>query len=494
MNILNKARGSKHILIALLLSVAVFTSCEDLLTEKPQSVAAETFYNTTAEVESALYAVYQQIKNRNGITGQLGAQLEAYSDYIVNRGSYLVLSDFQGLNSTNIGRTDEGWRLFYLAIRNANLVIANTPNGKSSSTDKARLIAEAKFLRAYCYFWLVRNWNGVPIRTELNIAEPNVKRSTAEEVYTLILADLTDAETNLPAVQRLGGRATSWAAKAALAEVYFTRNQYDLARTKSLEIINGNQFSLEPVATTADFAKLFGPGYSTKKEDIWSLRMVNQAGFGNYLAAFFGAGATRLQGAGNFTAMYTDFQVVSFIKNWDKNDLRYSYSLFAFPLGFGSATTMVFKKVADPAATADDAASNPFHVYRLADILLLFAEADARVNNGPTTAALEALNQVHRRAYGYAASAPSIVDFKLADYNTVAAFTDLVIKERGYETINEAKRWLDLKRLGNTELRARIRAAFNKNVADKHLFWPIPNAEITSNLALDPTKDQNPGY
>jgi len=214
------------------------SACEEVLVEKPKAVAVETFYNTASEVEAAVNAAYAQLRAPNNISGQLGAQLEAYTDYSYGRGSYQFLSEFQGLNSTNIPRTDAGWNLFYLAIRNANLVIQNAPKGtRISKADVDRFVAEAKFIRAFSYFWLVRNWGGVPLRTEATLSEPNVKRATVEEVYNLILADLQEAERVLPDKGAQLGRATKWAAKAALAEVYFTRNQYGPARDKALEIM-----------------------------------------------------------------------------------------------------------------------------------------------------------------------------------------------------------------------------------------------------------------
>lgn len=96
------------------------SGCSEILEEAPKAVAVENFYNTSGEVETAVNAIYQQLRAANNISGQLGAQLEAYTDYSYGRGSYQVLSDFQGLNSTNISRTDAGWTLLYLGIRNAN--------------------------------------------------------------------------------------------------------------------------------------------------------------------------------------------------------------------------------------------------------------------------------------------------------------------------------------------------------------------------------------
>lgn len=469
------------------------TSCEDVLVEAPKALAVETFYNTAAEVESAVNAVYEPLRAINNISGQLGAQLEAYTDYSYGRGSYQVLSDFQGLNSTNIPRTDAGWTLFYLGIRNANLVIQNAPKGsKISPADVRKYVAEAKFLRAFNYFWLVRNWGGVPIRTEATLTEPHVPRNTVEDVYSLIIADLKEAEANLPEKQPQGGRATKWAAKAALAEVYFTRNQYAEARDKADEIIKSGQFSLVPVTVAADFDKVFGPTVITSPEEIFYLKMTRQNNQGMYLAMFAHHPGSRLHGAGGFFAHYSDTQTNPVYKNWSNDDLRKSYNWYPWNIGLG-ANSILCKKFSDALAPTGTAAGNDFPIYRYADILLMYAEAACRAGNAPTAAAMEALNQVRRRAYGKPAGAASTVDFNLADY-TATTFNELVIKERGYETQYEAKRWLDLKRLGIPELKARIKAATGKDVADKHLLWPIPVGELNFNTALDPSKDQNPGY
>lgn len=480
--------------VPFLLLTLWLTACSDVLVEAPKALAVETFYNTAPEVEAAVNAAYAQLRAPNNISGQLGAQLEAYTDYSYGRGSYQILSDFQGLNSTNIPRTDEGWRLFYLAIRNANLVIQNAPKGTAiSAADVARFVAEAKFIRAFSYFWLVRNWGGVPLRTEATLTEPNVKRSTVEEVYALILADLGEAETVLPERGAQLGRATRWAAKAALAEVFFYRNQYAEARDKAAEIIQSRAFSLVPVTVAADFERIFGPTVTTTPEEIWYLKMTRQAGQGQYLAMFAHHPGSRLHGPGGFFAHYTDSQLNAFFRNWPAADLRKSYNWYPWTFGLGP-NTFLNKKFADPLAPGNEAAGNDFPVYRYADILLMFAESASRATNGPTPAAVDALNQVRRRAYGRNPTiADATVDVRLADFNATS-FADLVIQERGYETQYEAKRWLDLKRLGVAELKLRIKAATGKDVADKHLFWPIPVNELNFNTALDPTKDQNLGY
>jgi hypothetical protein len=178
------------------------------------------------------------------------------------------------------------------------------------------------------------------------------------------------------------------------------------------------------------------------------------------------------------------------LKNWDRNDFRYSYNWYSQTFGLGS-TTVLNKKFVDKSAVT--AANNSYPMYRYADLLLFYAEAASRVSNGPTADALEKLNMVHRRAYGKNPLIPDAsVDFKLSDYPTEDVFTDLVIKERGYEDCSEAKRWLDLKRLG-VEKQV-VLAVKGIAVADKFLLWPIPTTEYNYNKAINPATDQNPGY
>jgi len=104
---------------------------------------------------------------------------------------------------------------------------------------------------------------------------------------------------------------------------------------------------------------------------------------------------------------------------------------------------------------------------------------------------MEALNKVHRRAFGKAPNTASTVDFVLADYNA-STFIDLIVKERGYEFQYEGKRWYELKRTGKAA--STILAVKGKVIAQKMYLWPIPLSEMSYNKALDPIKDQNPGY
>ena len=220
-------------IISIFLVLAMF-SCEDALVEKPKSIAVETFYNTKSEVESAIAAVYAPLRTGNVFGMNYISLLECFTDYQYGRGSWAINSDFQGLNVTNIGRSDAAWTDIYRSIRNANIVIINAPNGKQlTASDITQSVAEAKFLRAFSYFILVRNWGGVPIRTDKNYAELEVGRNTEAEVYELIISDLKEAEASLPDNASVAGRASKWAAKTLLADVYFYKGMNSEAASKA---------------------------------------------------------------------------------------------------------------------------------------------------------------------------------------------------------------------------------------------------------------------
>src|SRR5690606_6540043 len=264
-----------------LAALGVF-ACEGLLDESPKAVTEENFYNTAEEVATAVNAIYSPLRSENQTT--YIATLETHTDYGYGRGSFAQYNDFQGMNSNNINRVAGFWNAFYLSIRNANIVIKNAPNGEAiSQEDINRYVSEAKFLRALSYYHLVRNWGDIPLRTEANMEDLSLPKSSTEEVYELIVADLQEAENLLPEDQALLGRPTKWAAKTMLADVYLQLERYAEAREKAQEVMASGKYALVPVANRDDFQKIFGPDVISTPEEIFSLKFVRQPGQGNYL-------------------------------------------------------------------------------------------------------------------------------------------------------------------------------------------------------------------
>ncbi|MCE5347368.1 MAG: RagB/SusD family nutrient uptake outer membrane protein [Bacteroidales bacterium] len=480
----------KKIFIFFLVFV-LFVACTKNLDEYPKSIAAETFYNNPSEVESGLNAIYVPLKSSSLMGGVYQAILESLSDGTYGRGSFSIFNSYE-LDNTNITRIGIMWQLFYQSIKNANICIQKIPNGKNlTDADKNKYLAEAKFLRGLIYFTMARNWGGVILRTEINMDSINVGRSSSIDTWTLALADLKDAEQNLPDNPRLIGTPSKLAAKTVLAEMYLCLQQWQDARDEVKAVIQSNKFSLVKVTKTSDFNNIYGPEVLTTSEEIFYLKFSRQGStYGFTWPMYVHKSGDGYHGAGGWYGIYSDTLLNPVIKNWNNNDLRKKFNWYPCNIGLGP-NTVLNAKYSDPKATGDSNAGNDWQWYKFSDVLLMYAEAECRVNRGPNASAMDALNQVHRRAYGYDPAQTSPVDFHVNDYDE-QNFLELVIKERNYETCFEAKRWLDLKRLGI--VKQVILNAKGVTVADKCLLFPIPVVEMSYNKALDPVKDQNPGW
>jgi hypothetical protein len=481
----------------LLLTIGAGTSCEDILTEKPKGLTVESFYNTAVEVEAGLAAIYAPL--RANMSGWWIGILESQTEWGAGLTAAANFDPFKTM--TGIDKVGENnlipiWNGYYSAIRNANLVISYVPEGTALTTDqKNKYLAEAKFLRAFAYFQLVRGWGGVPFHTEENLRESaSIPKATKEQVYALITSDLEFAEMHLPDQAPLVGKPSRWAAKTVLADVYFFQALYPQASAKATEVIQSGKYSLERVAVANDFNKLFGMGANSAEEIFYLKYNVSSASqlilfTQQIITPWFGSAGYGVVNWHNGAKFYTDWNDSDFRKgfNWyrDTKSNPFLANQPAFPST--GVTILSPKKYNNPGANIE---TFSLPLYRYADVLLIYAEASARAA-GPTADGMEKLNMVRRRAYGYDPLQPAPVDFKLADYDPTA-FTDLVIQERGYEFQFEGKRWFDLVRAGT--VKEVMKNSISREVADKHLLWPIPAIEFDLNTGLDRSKDQNPGY
>ncbi len=482
----------KNIFGLLIVCVISLTSCSKFLEENPQQIAVENFYNTPVEMESGLNAIYETVRYLSTFGGFYTIQHEINTEYMNGRGSFAPMNSYQGLDNTNVGRITDTWNNFYKGVRNANIIIQKAPLANAiTDAERTRYIAEARYLRGLYYFHIVRNWSGVPLHTEFNLDSVNVPKSSAATIYNLIQEDLVFAENNLPDNPRLVGTPSKWVAKTTLAEVYLTLKKYDLARKAASEVIASRKYSLVNVSVADDFDKIFGPDANNTSEEIFYFKYSTKvSGQGYQYLAYLHAPTTIYFPRGGFGTIYAD-SLNKFMVNWDRADLRYRFTWYPANVGAG-ATTVLVKKFSDRAATVQQG-NNDYPLYRYADLLLFYAEAEASQNGAPTADAMEKLNMVRRRAYGKPVGTPdATVDLKLADYPTLDAFVRRVVLERGYETAGEGKHYFDLQRLGIWK--ETIKQIENIDVAEKHMLWPIPPREFNGNTALNPTTDQNPGY
>lgn len=476
----------------IVISTAILlASCSKFLEEQPKEIAAERYFTTAAEMEAAVYAIYEPLQAAQTSFGRHYHTIqESQTDYGSGRGSYSAPSTFQGLDATNISRVSNIWANFYLAIRNANLVIGNEGRALGNGVDAARvseLVAEAKFMRSLVYFYLVRNWGGVPLRDETNMDQQALARSPVEAVYGFIEADLTQAEANLPEQSAMAGRPNRYTAKAVLADVYLFQDKWTDARDKAKEVIDAEVYQLLEITQPEDYRKIFGYDVTTTTEEVFYLKFTGTKA-SNFTFMLHHPSSPYYGGSGAF-GLYTDAVSMPTIAEWDDDDFRKTFNLYPQDIGVGSPTTLLYRKFIEPDPTAG--LSSDYPMYRYAEILLIFAEADAMASGVPTAAAVEYLNQVRRRAYGHPTALPSPVDYTPAGLS-LDDFRQQIADERMYELFCEGKRFLDLKRMGL--LQEQIQYAHGKTVAEKQLLWPIPNTEFNYNDLIDETVDQNPGY
>jgi hypothetical protein len=184
--------------------------------------------------------------------------------------------------------------------------------------------------------------------------------------------------------------------------------------------------------------------------------------------------------------------VAPLIKDWDPNDLRKSFSTYDKYVINGVVTAAEVEKdiyelrmgkYKDPDAPIDTGNGNDFYLYRFADVLLIFAEAENKVN-GPTTEAYNAINQVRRRGYGLPIGTPNVTADLPAGLSPTA-FDDMVFRERGYEFIGEDKRWFDMVRTNRVAstingVNAVIKFPTRKPVPIKFIF-ALPDVELQNN-------------
>jgi len=472
-------------ILTIVLAVLLLDSCSKMLEEHPRAIASETFYKTPDEVVDAVNSAYASLLE-GGYTTYF-TNLAACADNVYAKGSLAIIDEYQGFSTSNITNMGGVWKQLYLAIRNANLVISNLAKNTNLPDDQKRqFIGEVKFVRAFCYFNLVRLWAGVPLRTEDNMDEIDLKRSSKDEVYDLIVSDLKFAEENLPDAPRMLGTASKWVAKTVLADVYLTQENWAKSMEEAGDVIASGKFSLVKVSTPEDFEKIYGADVLTSSEEIFYFKYNSQHSW-SLMSFFHHDGDGYYPHGPNYFAFYTTSDNY-FYEHWDNNDLRKQHDFYKWDIGLGD-NTFLFRKYVDQDGSTPP--SNDWPIYRYAEVLLIYAEAADRAEKGPTPEAVECLNKVHRRAYGYDPDAPSPVDFNMVNYNE-ESFFNLVFREKGYETILECKRWLDL--LRTHQAASMIKKTLNIDVDTAMYLFPIPITETDFNKAIDPVKDQNPGY
>ncbi|HEV2148380.1 MAG TPA: RagB/SusD family nutrient uptake outer membrane protein [Longimicrobiaceae bacterium] len=542
----------KHTWALVVLGASIFglSACDNDLTEVPKSfIAPENLYTDAAGALAALngaYAAFQADVSDLGIDDD-----DYYGRHYWMLVEYPTETMTLRLGATNertqpdIFRVDPGhgyilgvWRAAFHGVNRANSVIDNVPNIKNMDAKlRERIVAEAKVLRAYHYFNLVRFFGGVPLYLEETRSLEDIRKPRAPEaeVYQAIIKDLTDAAAVLPASYTGGnvGRATSGAARALLAKVNLQYGAiggggaaaYQQAEKWAREVVSSGRYRLLP-----NYADIFDQNNENNQEVIFDIQNAPSPGAGGYLCDQL---APRPQPDRN-AFPWCDSQNPSFGAEWpfffsyDPNDKRKAATwLLSYTKKNGEVTRWdsthvqaslyghfapVPQKYIDKNPAALNGAEDPnFILVRYADVLLSLAEA-INETAGPTAEAYSLVNQVRNRA-GLGNLTPGL---------SKQAFKDALFLERRFELVGEGHGHFDSQRnwdwaerrieanatdaaraFWNRPTPRNCRAqgttciSLNRNVPpvtidvrEYHKYYPIPQDV----RAVNPLLTQNPGY
>ncbi|MCU7551498.1 RagB/SusD family nutrient uptake outer membrane protein [Chitinophagaceae bacterium LB-8] len=485
----------KNILIIGLLALlsAGFLSCKKFLERDPLSQYTDqdlgstdtVKYTTAGQAEALLQSAYQDFKNEyfmldNFVNGDAQSD-NAYAgaDQVPN----FQIDEFR-IDATN-SNVSRDWADIYSQVAKANTVITNVPRITDPALTQERkdqIVGEASFIRAYCYFDLVRLWGDVPLVLEeiSSISASNIEqvypklypsRSPKADVYAQIIADLQTTIAKAPASGSTKFIGTKGAAHALLAKVYATIEPHDWTKVnEQADAVIAAGYSLLP-----QYDQLWDNAHENSSEAIFEIDCIDWNTGGNW-------GTDMVKG--------TDWKKF----NTPTNDLVNAFN--AEGDNIRKNASIVFEDVTGlwtdrywPATTfpfinkyRDHSGGQNFILIRLADILLLKAEALTELND--LTGAKALLNQVRNRAKLGNTTANTQADLRLA-----------IEKERRLELAFEGHRWYDLVRTGRAIPVMNAQkdgngASLGYNLTENKLIWPIPQSERDKNTNLT----QNPGY
>lgn len=489
-------------------SMILLASCSDFLDKIPQGNLTQNDFPVNADQSLlATNAVYSTLRNWFYHSGGYPI-LDIMSDD-ARKGSnptdqLPTVGPYDNFSiTTSQDGLDRWWNALYEGIKRANVVIVKVPDVDMDATLRDRYVAEAHFLRGLYYFDLARAWGGVPIVTTLT-PDLRLPRASIQETYQLIIDDLTFAKDHLPERSELAltdyGRATKGAATALLAKVYLFKaywapdgNDWNNAKTYAEEVINSNQYALDP-----DFSHTFSLEGQYNSESVFEIGAIEMEGTengGDQYANTQGVRGTPNRGWG-FNRPSLDLMA-----SFEANDPREDATIIF--LGDTLDGIYIAGDGLTPDETYDDqgnlieiecytqkiwipgtGTSNQWgfnrRLIRYAEVLLMAAEAENET--GDVTNALKHLNEVRARARGgNNAILPDVTE------TNKDALRDLILHEKRSELAMEGVRFWDLVRTGKA---AQVLSPLGF-VSGKNELLPIPQSQIDIS---EGTLTQNPGW
>jgi hypothetical protein len=378
---------------------------------------------------------------------------------------------------------------------------------------KKKILGEAKFLRAWAYFYAVRLWGDVPLILKPQTASSedfSPARAPVEAVYKQIVEDLLAAEAAGLAWMDASGRANLAAVKSELALVYLTMagqplnkgaSHYKLAADKALEVVTYANANPASIALFPTYNEVHRENLKNVKEHIFMIQY-NVLVAGNPMTnmhpnfkpvTFSGPGGTG-----------STIPTLSFYKSYETGDLRaknqegYFYTSYytngnGAPFDLGAPYIYKhFNTISNGFSGIPGTRNNNLNVpvIRYAEVLLTYAEAQNEVG-GPTTAAYDAFKKIRDRA--------QLVTPAMGTYSQ-ATFREAIWRERWHELCYENITWFDMVRLrkvynettnGFDNFVGHVNKNSNQALQTKHLLFPLGIQEMNNNSNLKP---QNPGY
>ena len=506
------------------LVILLFQSCEEYFEQEPVSLfTRDNIFTNVEYAEQALLGVYQLMTNDEGYSKRVSMYYGVDTDIAMCSGS--IDNGRRGIAryAANSGNDEirKPWVNFYKGIERANVCINGITesevynNGTEEQQEKMRkLHGEALTLRALFYYELIRNWGDVPFKTESSKTgdDFNYPKTNRDTIYRHIIDDLYQAEKLVPwrsGVENTAEkfeRVTKGAVKGLMARIALARGgfslrkgremrrgpnhlkYYEIARDQCKDIMESGEHGLNPSFEEV-FKKMCRYEYDTEYGEVmW------EVGFGKYdsgeVGYYIGNPSANESTYGRATGGM--LAIPTFWLSFDTLDTRRDITISLYEiddedrkqlLDFADIRIAKWRRMwLEPLMPGTDKYTGVnWPLLRYADVLLMFAEAENELNQGPTQEAKDALRQVRERAF---AGNEDQIGTLPNDYQ---GFFDAIVQERAWELAGECLRKHDLIRWNLLddklkEMKQELESVFNQegtytNIAPQ-LIWRNDGTEM----------------